>query len=64
MTWPEVGSAFAYFLSPCVPFRASAMRCLTAGPNGYVRFNRGDERSCYRRTLDGARPASPDRMRR
>ena len=51
MTWPEVGSAFAYFLPTHVPFRASAMRRLTAGPNRYVRFNRGDERSYYRRTL-------------
>ena len=51
MTWPEVGSAFAYFLPTHVPFRASAMRRLTAGPNGYVRFNRDDERSYYRRTL-------------
>ena len=51
MTWPEVGSAFAYFLSNRVPFRAAAMRRLTAGPNGYVRFDRGDERSYYHRAI-------------
>ena len=51
MTWPEVGSAFAYFLSNRVPFRASAMRRLAAGPNEYVRFDRGDERSYYRRAV-------------
>ena len=49
MTWPEVGSAFAYFLSNRVPFRASAMRRLAAGPDGYVRFDRDDERSYYHR---------------
>ena len=74
MTWPAVGSAFAYFLPTHVPFRASAMRCLTAGPNRYVRFNRdgvaqemtreqiaeGDRRASEWKPIDQNQPNESD----
>ena len=74
MTWPEVGSAFAYFLPTHVPFRASAMRRLPAGPNRYVRFNRdgvaqemtreqiaeGDRRASEWKPIDQNQPNESD----
>ena len=77
MTWPEVGRAFVYFLSNRFPFKAAAMR-LASDPTG-MRGSTATARattiapSCARALWlrgrmpwipDGARPASPGRMRR
>ena len=63
MTWPEVGRAFAYYLSDRVPFKGAAMRWLADGPDAYARFDRADhERGAWWRaaTRRGAAAALAD----